>query len=148
MKYFTYNASFSDKRNISYNDAVNIYNSLNDKEKNFVSPNSKYANGEKESLLFRTGNKNCFVDVYKDINNNRDDIGFVIIATNPKFRGMGLGEKYLKEAINLSKDRKIKGLIYRFDNENIPSASLISKFPNFKMINKNNKNTEMFLDLS
>lgn len=131
---------------ITYEIAKDIYRSMSNSERLFVSPRRNYDNGDKSSLIFRTGDDNCFVDVYKDLQNENSNYGFIVIGVRPEARGKGLASKHLRNAIEIAKLRGLDGLIYKFDKENLPSEKLVNKFPEFITVKNDSDNVEKVLD--
>lgn len=131
---------------ITYETAKDIYRSMSNSDRLFVSPRRNYDKGDKNSLIFRTGDDNCFVDVYQDIQNEDSNYGFIVIGVRPEARDKGLASKHLRNAIEIAKSKGLDGLIYKYDKENIPSEKLVDKFPEFITVKSDSDSVEKILD--
>ena len=68
-------------------------------------------------MLYRHVIKNkAFIDLYPY--NGNKEIGFIILAVNPKYRGQGLIKELLKQTVNDCKELGVKKLKWRCDSNN------------------------------
>lgn len=112
---------------VSYEEALNLYNRLSEKEKKYVAPRGKYV--DSPALLLRKGliNDNCcyaFCDVYH-FKDDDPDTGIIIVAVDPMNRGDGSGKRAVREAMKAAKKHGITKFIYRVDKTNKPSQGLV-----------------------
>ena len=131
---------------ITYEIAKDIYRSMSNSDRLFISPRQNYDKGDKSSLIFRTGDNDCFVDVYQDLQNEDSNYGFIVIGVRPEARGKGLASKHLRDAIEIAKSKRLDGLIYKYDKWNIPSEKLVDKFPEFLTVKNDSDSVEKVLD--
>ena len=98
-----------------YERAKAIYDSLIDQEKQFVSPRGKFVDSDK--ILFREIIQNDkkqnmgFIDVY-EVNNSKQ-VGFIVMAIHPDFRGQGYSRKLITYANENCKKLGMRKHIYR-----------------------------------
>ena len=115
-----------------------IFDSLSDEEKKFVSPRNEFVDSDK--ILFREVMQNGkgqdvgFIDVY-EFNNNKQ-IGFIVMAVHPDFRGQGYSRKLRTSAIENCKKLRMSKLIYRVDVSNGDSLRSIKRDKRFVLITK------------
>lgn len=103
--------------NNTYKDSLSVYDSLPDNEKVLVAPRGGFV--DSPALLVRISNKKGFCEIYKF--NGDPSIGFITIAVSPKYRHMGIADKFLNEAIRKAKKKGVNKLIYRVEKTNNPS---------------------------
>ena len=129
--------------------AKEIYDSLTDQEKHWVSPRGEFIDSDK--ILFREimqsekGQDAGFIDVYEF--NNDKKIGFIVMAVHPDFRSQGYARRLRTSAIENCKRFKMKKLIYRCDDENIGSLRSIKKDKRFTFVSKDNTHYIYEIDL-
>ena len=112
-------------RDISYDEAKELYDKLSDKEKSYVAPRGKYIDSPKLSFRLGLVEKNNllgFIDVYEF--NEKE--GFIIIAVDPYYRGMGVAKSLLKSAIIVAISKNFNKLIYKVDKSNKASVNFIN----------------------
>lgn len=132
-----------------YERAKAIYDSLTDQEKQFVSPRGKFVGSE---ILFREIIQNDeehdvgFIDVYEF--NNSKQVGFIVMAIHPDFRGQGYSRKLITSAIKNCKKLGLRKLIYRCDTENINSIRTIKSDERFTLITKGKTYQSYEIDLN
>ena len=116
----------------SYKDALEIFNTLSNKEKWLVCPRSGFL--KNVPTLYRHVIKHkAFIDLYPY--NNNKEIGFIILAVNPKYRNQGLTKQLLKQTKDDCKTLGIKKLRWKCDSGN--EASFKSALSNgFKITAK------------
>ena len=130
--------------------AKEIYDSLTDQEKQFVSPRGKFVDSDK--ILFREIIQNDeeqdvgFIDVYEF--NNSKQVGFIVMAIHPDFRGQGYSRKLITSAIENCKKLGLRKLIYRCDTENINSIRTIKSDKRFTLITKGKTYQSYEIDLN
>ena len=133
-----------------YERAKAIYDSLIDQEKQFVSPRGKFVDSDK--ILFREIIQNDeeqdvgFIDVYEF--NNSKQVGFIVMAIHPDFRGQGYSRKLITSAIENCKKLGLRKLIYRCDTENINSIRTIKSDKRFTLITKGKTYQSYEIDLN
>ena len=129
--------------------AKEIYDSLTDQEKHWVSPRGEFIDSDK--ILFREimqsekGQDAGFIDVYEF--NNDKKIGFIVMAVHPDFRSQGYARRLRTSAIENCKRFKMRKLIYRCDVENIGSLRSIKKDKRFTFVSKDNTHYIYEIDL-
>ena len=129
--------------------AKEIYDSLTDQEKHWVSPRGEFIDSDK--ILFREimqsekGQDAGFIDVYEF--NNDKKIGFIVMAVHPDFRSQGYARRLRTSAIENCKRFKMRKLIYRCDIENIGSLRSIKKDKRFTFVSKDNTHYIYEIDL-
>ena len=129
--------------------AKEIYDSLTDQEKHWVSPRGEFIDSDK--ILFREimqsekGQDTGFIDVYEF--NNDKKIGFIVMAVHPDFRSQGYARRLRTSAIENCKRFKMRKLIYRCDIENIGSLRSIKKDKRFTFVSKDNTHYIYEIDL-
>lgn len=129
--------------------AKEIYDSLTDQEKHWVSPRGEFIDSDK--ILFREimqsekGQDAGFIDVYEF--NNDKKIGFIVMAVHPDFRSQGYSRRLRTSAIENCKRFKMRKLIYRCDVENIGSLRSIKKDKRFTFVSKDNTHYIYEIDL-
>ena len=131
MKQYSFLMESVDKDN-SYNDALKVFNTLSDKEKWLVCPRGgKLKN---VPVLYRHVIKNkAFIDLYPY--NGNKEIGFIILAVNPKYRNQGLTKQLLNQTKEDCKTLGVRKLRWRCESNN--EASLKSALSNgFKITAK------------
>lgn len=102
-------------RDNSYDDALKIFNTLTEKEKWLVCPRSGFL--KNVPVLYRHVIKNkAFIDLYPY--NGNKEVGFIILAVNPKYRGQGLTKQLLNQTIVDCKKLQVKKLRWRCDSDN------------------------------
>ncbi len=118
MKQYSFLLESIDRDN-SYQDALDIFNTLSKEEKWDVCPRGGILKNV-PSLLYRHVIKNkAFIDLYPF--EDHKDIGFVIIAVNPKFRNHGLTRELLVQTKKDAKKIGIKKLIWKCSTKNVGS---------------------------
>ena len=133
-----------------YERAKAIYDSLIDQEKQFVSPRGKFVDSDK--ILFREIIQNDeeqdvgFIDVYEF--NNSKQVGFIVMAIHPDFRGQWYSRKLITSAIENCKKLGLRKLIYRCDTENINSIRTIKSDKRFTLITKGKTYQSYEIDLN
>ena len=129
--------------------AKEIYDSLTDQEKHWVSPRGEFIDSDK--ILFREIMQSekrqdaGFIDVYEF--NNDKKIGFIVMAVHPDFRSQGYARRLRTSAIENCKRFKMRKLIYRCDIENIGSLRSIKKDKRFTFVSKDNTHYIYEIDL-
>lgn len=99
-----------------YKDALDVFNTLSEDEKWDVCPNGGVLKNV-SSLLYRHVIKNkAFVDLYPF--EGYKNIGFVILAVNPKYRNQGLTKRLLNQTKQDCKKLGIKKLIWKCSTKN------------------------------
>ncbi len=117
MKQYTFLTEAIDKDN-SYRDALDIFNTLSKKEKYYACP--KHGTLKNVPFLYRHVIKNKgFIDLYPYEGNK--EIGMIVIAVNPKFRGQGITKELLNQTKKDAKKLGIKKLIWDYYKDNIDS---------------------------
>lgn len=107
----------------TYQQVLDIYNSLPEKEQKYIAPRGKFV--DSPNLIYRNvmGNKG-FAELYNIANGK----AFITLAVRPEAQGKGIGKALLEDAISAAKANKdIKSIVYKADNSNIASHKLISR---------------------
>lgn len=106
----------------TYQQVLDIYNSLPENEQKYIAPRGKFV--DSPNLVYRNvvDNKG-FAELY-DIANGK---AFITLAVRPEAQGKGLGKALLADAIRAAKANKdIKSIVYKADNSNTASHKLIN----------------------
>lgn len=107
----------------TYQQVLDIYNSLPEKEQKYIAPRGKFV--DSPNLVYRNviDNKG-FAELYNIANGK----AFITLAVRPEAQGKGLGKALLADAIRAAKANKdIKAIVYKADNNNTASQNLINK---------------------
>lgn len=106
----------------TYQQVLDIYNSLPEKEQKYIAPRGKFV--DSPNLVYRKVMDNKgFAELY-DMANGK---AFITLAVRPEAQGKGLGKALLVDAIRAAKANKdIKSIVYKADNSNTASHKLIS----------------------
>lgn len=107
----------------TYQQVLDIYNSLPEKEQNYVAPRGKFV--DSPNLVYRKVMDNKgFAELYNMANGK----AFITLAVRPEAQGKGLGKALLADAIRAAKANKdIKSIVYKADNSNTASHKLINR---------------------
>ena len=119
----------SHKDDVDYEDALKLFEKLDEKEQFFVSPRGSYIDSPK--IVFRLGEWDeeklmGFIDVY--CFDEKEKEGFIILAVDPEYRGRGVAKKLISKAIKESRKMGFNSLVYEVDKINKSSINLIKKF--------------------
>ena len=129
--------------------AKEIYDSLTDQEKHWVTPRGKFVDSDK--ILFREVMQNDegkdvgFIDVY-DFNNDKQT-GLIVMAVHPNFRSQGYSRKLRTSAIENCKKIGVRKLLYGCHIENTSSLEAIKKDKRFTFISKDKTHYTYGIDL-
>ena len=129
--------------------AKEIYDSLTDQEKHWVTPRGKFVDSDK--ILFREVMQNDegkdvgFIDVY-DFNNDKQT-GLIVMAVHPDFRSQGYSRKLRTSAIENCKKIGVRKLLYGCHIENTSSLEAIKKDKRFTFISKDKTHYTYGIDL-
>ena len=107
----------------TYQQVLDIYNSLPEKEQKYIAPRGKFV--DSPNLVYRKVMDNKgFAELY-DIANGK---AFITLAVRPEAQGKGIGKALLEDAIRAAKANKdIKSIVYKADNSNTASHKLINR---------------------
>lgn len=108
-----------------YNKVLNIYNKLPKEQQLYVAPSGKFVDSPRLLDRYILEKQKGFIEAYKTDN---PDEAFVTLAVDPSFRGQGLGKKLINESLLRLKDKGIKNIIYKVDNDNKASKTLAEYF--------------------
>lgn len=122
------------------NSTKEVFNSLSDKEKEYVSPHEeRIANYHAPVVMTKTEKVNGKDAGYIQLKKSKDNTTlFVTIAVSPQYRGKGLLEKLIKAAKDYFKNSDQKMLLWRCDADNIASRKTAEK-NGFKLHHKTNE---------
>lgn len=122
------------------NSTKEVFNSLSDKEKEYVSPHEeRIANYHAPVVMTKTEKVNGKDAGYIQLKKSKDNTTlFVTIAVSPQYRGKGLSEKLIKAAKDYFKNSDQKMLLWRCDADNIASRKTAEK-NGFKLHHKTNE---------
>ena len=115
MKQYSFLLESINKDN-SYNDALDIFNTLSKDEKWDVCPNGGILKNSPKLLYRHVIKDKAFIDLYPF--EGYKNIGFVIIAVNPKYRNQGLTKQLLKQTKLDCKKLGISKLIWKCSTVN------------------------------
>ena len=122
----------------NYEDALEVFESLTDEEKNFVSHRGIFVDSDR--IIFRHIEYDkkkpiAFIDLYKDTENND---GIIVYAIKKEYRNKGLAKKLLDIAIDYAKnDGNITNLVYKVTKGNNRSLKIAKNLKDFKLKSNN-----------
>lgn len=120
----------------TYQSALNLYNKLSNKEKSYVAPRGHYIDSSK--LSFRLGLvDNDYLVGFIDVYEFRKGEGFIIVAVDPDYRGLGIAKKLLKASIAEAVKNNFNKLIYTVDKDNeVSNNFIIDSVYNFILVSE------------
>ena len=138
----------SNKYKDSYEDALEVFESLTDEEKKFVTHNSTFVDSDRiifRHVEYKKEEPIAFVDIYT----GDPDEGVIVYAIKKKYRGSGLSSKLLDTAIDHVKNKTtLNKLIYKVDSKNKPSLNIVKSLPDFKLTSSKNNSIEYMMSLN
>ena len=132
----------------SYEDALEVFESLSDEEKKYVTHNSTFVDSDR--IIFRHVEYNkkepiAFIDIYT----GDPDEGVIVYAIKKKYRGKNLSSKLLDIAISHVKNNTtLTKLVYKVDSKNTPSLKKVKSLPNFKLQSSKSDSIEYVMSLN
>ena len=126
----------------TYQDSLSIYNSLTPQEKKWCSPSGRFIDSPaiiSRQIIYNNNQPAAFGEIYK-YNGKSKNVGFIVLAVHPKFRGKGYAKQVIDRCINEIKSKGYNKLVYRVDNDNIGSIKLARSY-GFNFIRKTKTQT-------
>jgi GNAT superfamily N-acetyltransferase/biotin carboxyl carrier protein len=110
----------------SFEDTVEVYNSLSSIEKKYIAPDGTF--DDSPYLAYRKVeyyNKKPigFIELYRE----RDDAS-IALAVKKEFRKKGIAKKLMNNAIDWAKQNKLNNLLYKVETDNFKSIQLAKSF--------------------
>lgn len=119
----------------TYKDTKEVYDSLSDIDKKFVSPYPlKYSKYVVFRYIKKIDNKNVGFVEASAANDDKDV--YLIMGVNPNYQHKGIGKELLKRTIDECKKLGYKKIVYTLNIDNIASDKLVSSFKDAKLKSK------------
>ena len=129
------------------NSTKEVFNSLSDKEKEYVSPHEERIAGYHPPIaMTKTETVNGKNAGYIQLKRSKDNATlFVTIAVSPQFRGKGISQKLISAAKDYFKKSDQKMLLWRCDADNIASRKTAEK-NGFKLHHKTDEQYAYYIE--
>ena len=122
-------------------DALRVYNSMDAKDKKFISYDGSYQTSNNKTACYRHIEREGFlttkgfIECFKDF----DNIASIVIGVHPKYRGEGLATKMMEQMLKEfpKENPDINELVWRADVKNTKSRKLAEKF-GFELVRESN----------
>ena len=122
-------------------DALRVYNSMDAKDKKFISNDESYQTSNDKTACYRHIEREGFlttkgfIECFKDF----DNIASIVIGVHPKYRGEGLATKMMEQMLKEfpKENPDINELVWRADVKNTKSRKLAEKF-GFELVRESN----------
>lgn len=108
-----------------YKKVLDIYNKLPKEQQLYVAPSGTFVDSPKLLDRYVLEKQKGFIESYSTQN---PEEAFITLAVDPEFRGKGLGKRLVNESLNRLKNKGIKNILYKVDNENKASKALAEYF--------------------
>ena len=108
-----------------YKKVLDIYNKLPKEQQLYVAPSGKFVDSPRLLDRYVLEKQKGFIEAYSTQN---PEEAFITLAVDPEFRGKGLGKRLVNESLNRLKNKGIKNILYKVDNENKASKNLAGYF--------------------
>lgn len=110
----------------SFEDTVEVYNSLSSREKKYIAPDGTF--DDSPYLAYRKVeyyNKKPigFIELYRERNE-----ASIALAVKKEFRKKGIAKKLMNNAIDWAKKNKLNNLLYKVETDNFKSIQLAKSF--------------------
>lgn len=110
----------------SFEDTVEVYNSLSSREKKYIAPDGTF--DDSPYLAYRKVeyyNKKPigFIELYRERNE-----ASIALAVKKEFRKKGIAKKLMNNAIDWAKQNKLNNLLYKVETDNFKSIQLAKSF--------------------